>query len=84
MKFVVNLKGRALIRAIDAYQKNLEQRISGVLSATGYDDYDLIFMLRQAEHGKPNKKDMGAWLLWSGLKAAAQHNYAITELVEAE
>lgn len=78
MKFAVELDGRALVDAIDAYRQDLEARLAGTDRRDEEDRADLEALIRRAARRDPDRRDMGAWLLWSGLRASAQDGWAIT------
>lgn len=76
MRFAIELEGDALDVALAEYCYHLRGVVAG---SVGIDKLDAMRDLVNAENGKPNRQDMGAWLMWSGLKAAAQDGHAITE-----
>lgn len=81
MKFMIEIEGDALEVAIAEYCHHLRGVVAG---STGVDKIDAMRDLVNAENGKPNRRDMGAWLMWSGLRASAQDGYAITGWEEEE
>lgn len=79
MKFTIELEGKALKDAIDAYANDIQARLAGTDRRDEEQRADLMALLRRAERRNPDRRDMGAWLMWSGMYAAAQDGYAITK-----